>query len=550
MPTVRSVTHDLLRALGMTTVFGNPGSTELPFLTDWPADFTYIPALQEASATSMADGYAQSSDRPALVNLHTGPGLGNAMGAIEAAYYNATPLVVTAGQQVRAMIAMRALLTNDAPGALASPYVKKTLEPARPQDVPVLLQQAYHLAMTAPRGPVLVSIPMDDWDAECEPVAPRRVIGYRSAPDPDLLRELAGALAGAERPALVIGAGVDASGGWDDAVAVAERLAATVYLAPNSSRIAFPTDHPLYAGELGLALAPVAEKLARHDVVLVAGAQVFLYYPYVPGPVVPAGTRLLHVTDDPLQLARAADSESLLADPALTLRALLGELPESPTAAPPEPAPQPKPATAPLGDAPMTADYLFSCLAEAMPAGTVVVEESTSNRPELRSRVKVRRPRGYLTTGSGGLGFGLPAAVGVALAEQQRDTEGSPVCCVIGDGSLHYSVQALYTASRFEIPLVVVVPRNRSYTILESFASFEHVGASAGQELPGLDLPDAIDHGLVARGYGCGVVEIPAGDPTVEQLGATLAAAFATARHERRPVVVVADIDAAVPELL
>src|SRR5215204_1332485 len=162
MATVREITFDLLRRLGTTTVFGNPGSTELPFLQDFPDDFTYVLGLQEATVLGMAEGYAQGTGRAALVNLHTAPGLGNAMGAMVTAYHNKTPLVVTAGQQDRRHLALEPLLAGNLV-ELAKPYVKRSHEPARAEDVPREFLRAYHTAMQQPRGPVFLSVPMDDW---------------------------------------------------------------------------------------------------------------------------------------------------------------------------------------------------------------------------------------------------------------------------------------------------------------------------------------------------------------------------------------------------
>jgi benzoylformate decarboxylase len=195
MGTVREVTLDLLRELGMTTVFGNPGSTELPFLKDFPEDFTYVLGLQEASVLGMAEGYAQGAGNAALVNVHTAPGLGNAMGALVTAYHNKTPLLVTAGQQDRRHISLEPLLSGKLV-ELARPYVKRSHEPLRAEDVPKELLRAYHTAMQPPKGPVFVSIPMDDWEAEADPVEARQ-ISHRSVPDPGALEEVARVLRGA-----------------------------------------------------------------------------------------------------------------------------------------------------------------------------------------------------------------------------------------------------------------------------------------------------------------------------------------------------------------
>ncbi len=149
-------------------MFGNPGSTELPMLHGFPDDFTYVLGLQEAVVVGMADGYAQASGGPTLVNLHTAPGVGNAMGAIFNAQANKSPLVITAGQQVRAMITLQANLTNRDATRLPHPFVKWSYEPPRAADVPLALGRATHMATLPPRGPVFVSVPMDDWGQEVD----------------------------------------------------------------------------------------------------------------------------------------------------------------------------------------------------------------------------------------------------------------------------------------------------------------------------------------------------------------------------------------------
>src|ERR687883_902426 len=275
MGTVREATFDLLRELGMTTIFGNPGSTELPFLKDFPEDFAYVLGLQEATALGMAEGYAQGTGRAALVNLHTAPGLGNAMGAMVTAYHNKTPLVITAGQQDRRHIALEPLLSGRLV-ELAEPYVKCSHEPYRAEDVPDEIHRAYHTAMQSPQGPVFVSIPMNDWDAEAEPYAARE-ISHRVAPDPEMLKRVAEALAVARHPAVVAGAGIARAGAFYDAVALAEKLRAEVWADANSPLAGFPQDHPLFRGYLALAQKTLAGQLSPYDVVLVLGAQVFQY---------------------------------------------------------------------------------------------------------------------------------------------------------------------------------------------------------------------------------------------------------------------------------
>ncbi|MDQ4124570.1 MAG: thiamine pyrophosphate-binding protein, partial [Actinomycetota bacterium] len=199
MATVREAVFEMWRDRGMTTIFGNPGSTELPMLADFPDDFRYVLGLQEIVAVGMADGFAQASGRPAHVNLHTAPGVGNGMGAIFNAQANKAPLVITAGQQARGLMTLQANLTNRDATRMPHPLVKWSYEPPHAKDVPHALARAAHLASLPPRGPVFVSIPMDDWEAEIDEDAVRhqttRTVGGRAAPDPQVVRELARGLA-------------------------------------------------------------------------------------------------------------------------------------------------------------------------------------------------------------------------------------------------------------------------------------------------------------------------------------------------------------------
>lgn len=531
MATVRDTTYELLRALGMTTVFGNPGSTEQPFLQDFPADFRYVHALHEASAVAMADGYAQATGRPAHVNLHTAPGTGNGMGNLVTAWHNRTPLIVTAGQQSRTMLLMEPRLAARHPTQLPQPYVKWSHEPVRAQDVPGAVMRAYATAAQPPAGPVFLSLPLDDWEQPADPPPQVRTVATRFAPDPRRLREFAALLAASRNPVLVLGAAVDRAGGWPAAVAVAERLAAPVWSAPAPERAAFPEQHPHYRGVLPFAMAPLAEQLRGHDVVLVVGAPVFRYYPYVPGEHLPDGARLLHVTDDPDEAARAPVGDSLLGDAGLTLAALLDLLPAADR---PAPSPRPGPEPPEAGDPP-SADALFAALADCWPTEGVLVQESPSNLAALRRRLPATRPASYFTMASGGLGYGLPAAVGIALAE--RDTgRGRPVVAVIGDGSFHYSVQALWTAAQLRLPLAVVVPANRQYTILKAFADLKSTPGVPGLELPGLDVT------AIAHGYGCAARSVGSLDELPQALRRALRA--------DRPTVLPVPISGEVPRIL
>jgi benzoylformate decarboxylase len=236
---VREAVFDFLRGTGSTTVFGNPGSTEVKMLRDWPADFRYVLGLQESVVTAMAAGHAMGTGRAGVVSLHSAGGVGHALGAVFNAYRDRVPLLIIAGQQTRAMLPSRPFLAADEPASFPRPYVKCSSQPDRAEDVPAALAEAYRLAMTPPRGPVFVSVPEDDWNAAASPV-PMREIQPDFVASSEGLRSLADALNASERPALVIGAGVDDDDAFAAVVALAEKTSAAVWLAPMSARSAFP----------------------------------------------------------------------------------------------------------------------------------------------------------------------------------------------------------------------------------------------------------------------------------------------------------------------
>ena len=529
MGTVREATFDLLRELGMTTVFGNPGSTELTFLRDFPGDFRYVLGLQEASVLGMADGYAQGTGQAAFVNLHTSPGLGNAMGNIVTAWHNRTPLVIMAGQQDRRHISLDPMLSGNLV-ELAEPYVKRSHEPHLAKDVPREILRAYHTAMQAPRGPVFLAVPMDDWDAESEPIEPllERAVFHEPVPDPEGLEKFAEVLAGAMKPAIVAGAWVDRKGAFYDTVALAEKLKAAVWKAPLASRAGFPQDHPLYQGNLPPAQKQVAEQLSEHDVVLVLGAPVFLYYPYVPGPVIKEGTKVLQITGDPDKATRAAVGTSLVGNVAHAVRRLTELLPEEPDRSAP-PAREAPPV--PEAETPIPPAYLMHILAEVLPEEVSFFEESASVRETFHEHVRSSQPGGYFNAASGGLGYAMPASVGYKLAMPER-----PVVCLIGDGSSMYSIQALWSAAQYEANVVFVVVDNRGYYILKGFRD----AMGLGETVPGLDVPG---HDLVKVAEGLGVE-----GEKVEAAG-SLPKALERALEAGRPYLLDVLVEPLIPEL-
>lgn len=507
MTTVREVTYQVLRELGMTVIFGNPGSTELPFLRDMPADFNYVLGLHERSAAGMAVGYALGTGRAAFANLHSIASSGNGLSSLVDAWHGHVPLVVTTGQQDRRQRLAEAFLSSQAVETV-KPYVKWAHEPIRAEDVPAVIARGFYLAMQPPMGPVFLSIPMDDWTQPCSPVSVRR-ISSPASPDTAALAEVAAALDASRNPAIVVGSQIEEDHAWQEAIALAEHLDADVYQQPIPPRWAFPRRHPLFRGSLLPAQRPLADQLAGYAVVVVLGAPVFLYYAYVPAETVKPGTKLFQLTNSPLDAAAALSGTSIvgnLAEAARFLRAHTkprAAKSRSPFAEPPQPP----------AESPMTPAYLFSVLNRVMPRDAIVCEECPSSKGDLDRHIFLDAPNSFYSVPNGVLGFSLPAAVGLQLANPSRR-----VVCPVGDGSIQYSIQALWSAVQYRAPVVFVVLRNGDYSALKSFCDFTNVGRNVhGMDIPGIDIAK------IAEGYGMASTKVE--EP--EQLEPALKAAFA-----------------------
>ncbi|MFZ1106679.1 MAG: benzoylformate decarboxylase, partial [Hyphomicrobiaceae bacterium] len=435
--TVTEVVFDFLRRRGMTRIFGNPGSTEIPMFADLPEDFSYVLGLQEASVVFMADACAQITGRAQFVNLHSAAGLGNAMGAVYNAYRDRAPLVIVTGQQSRALLPYDPFLFNESPAELPKPYVKWAIEPARAADVPAAIAKAYYIAMQPPRGPVLVSVPLSDWDETAQPL-PEREIEGAFAPAPEALDKLARRLDAAREPAIVVGPVVDADGAWHATVRLAERLQAKVWASPKSPRASFPESHPLFAGFLPAAQPGLANCLKGADLVLVLGAPVFTYHFPGTDDHLPAGAALCLISDDPKQTAGAAVGSAMLSNMKLAAEGLAARVRQR--------AIRTEPVRARPGRVPLTLgignDLFYQTLAELRSPDSILVEEAPSSHDALHDYFPILRPNGFLATASGCLGFGLAAGVGAALT-----SPSSPVICVVGDGSSLYTIQALWSAA-------------------------------------------------------------------------------------------------------
>lgn len=485
--TVREATLQLLRRLGITTIFGNPGSTELPLFRDYPDDFSYVLALQEAIAVGMADGFAQATGTAAFVNLHSSAGTGNALGNLFTAYKNRAPLIVTAGQQARSILPFEPFLYAERPTEFPRPFVKWACEPARAEDVPIAIARAYFEAMTPPCGPAFVSIPVDDWDKPCEPVAVREVATHNPG-DPAAIARLAAALGRARNPALVLGAGVARDGAWRAMLALAEQEKAAVYAGTYAARNVFPEDHPLFRGFLPAFRERMVDRLAGHDLIVAFGGPLHVYHAEGFGPHLPPGADLWTVGDDPGVLAWAPVGRAILGNTRAIATQLRREKPAE------RPAPKPRPGIEPPDPEAFDDHLLFSRLDALLPAGAIVVEEAPSSRPAMQERLRLTQPDSFYTTGSGGLGYAMPAAVGIGLARRDRR-----IVCVVGDGSAMYSIQALYSARRQNSPITFIIVNNASYRALQQFGETFNMGHVPGTDLEWLDfLSLAAGHGVTA----------------------------------------------------
>jgi benzoylformate decarboxylase len=492
MNTVREVTYQILRDLGMTVIFGNPGSTELPFLRDMPPDFKYVLGLHERSAAGMALGYAMARGKAAFVNLHSIASAGNGLSALIDAFYCHAPLVVTTGQQDRRHVLAEPFLVSRAV-EVVKPYVKWAYEPLRAEDVPAAIARGYYLAMQPPMGPVFLSIPMDDWNHECQPVAVREVT-QTVLPDPAAMDEVVRALDSSRNTAIVAGSQIEEDRGWHEVVALAEHLNADVYQPPIPPRWTFPRTHRLFRGGLLPAQQPLADQLAGYDTVVVLGAPVFLYYAYVPGNVIKPGTRLFQITNSPLNASAALAGTSIVGNLSvaaqyLRTHAKARELSVAVRRIDPAEV---------KAEYPITPAYLFSILNRVMPRDAVISEECPSSKGDLDRHVMLDEPGSFYSVPNGILGFGLPAAVGLQMAHPERR-----VVCPVGDGSIQYSIQTLWTAAQQNLPVIVIVLRNGDYSALKGFCDFTQVGRNvAGIDLPGIDMVK------IAQGYGVDAQEV------------------------------------------
>ncbi|HTX31564.1 MAG TPA: thiamine pyrophosphate-binding protein [Solirubrobacteraceae bacterium] len=519
---VRDQTFEVMRRLGMTRIFGNPGSTEIPFLTNLPPDLEFVLALHEGSVVGMAAGYALATGRPAFVNLHTAPGLGNAVNALANARTGRAPLVVVVGQQARRHLADEPFLTGRELERMAGVYPVASELPVRAQDVPGAIARAYHQAETG-RGPVLVVVPMDDWFEEADPlaaVAPERVVRAEAPADVGDLAEL---VAAARNPAIVVGAGSATDAGWAALIELAEKLRAPVWLEPFCSRAGFPEAHPQFAGHLPWMRQRLHDTLAPHDLILTVGTSAFRTYLFDAAvPLLEPDTIVAVISDDPAEAHRSRARLAVLGPVAPSCHALAAGLADRSDAEPPEPMRRPAPPAPPGPGEPLRAAHVLAAVAEYLPREVILVEEAPSSRPELLERIATRSPLGFVSTANGSLGFGLSGAIGLRMGLGDR-----PVVAVLGDGSALYGIHGLWSAAHYGIGVLFIVIGNGTYAVMDAQAR----ARGASHPWPAFT---GVDIAGIARSLRCPAVRIH----SYEELTATLADALGTLAGRREPLLV------------
>jgi len=472
---------ELLKQEGVEMVFGNPGTTELPLMDAFAVehDIKYVLGLQEAALMAMADGYAQASGRLAVLNFHVAPGLGNAMGMLYDAMKAGSPLLLTAGQHDQAMNLTEPILWSDLP-PVARPYVKWSYEITRLADLPRAVRRAAKTAKAHPTGPVFIALPVDVLNAEQQvDLLDTTRIAPRIRGDKAAIEAAADLLVKSKRPILISGDAVAHGDALAEMVEVAELLGAPVYQECVPSTCSFPFTHPLYAGAFPRLGPPIRALLMKHDLLFTVGGDIFtLSLPSDVEPM-PEGLPLIHLDLDPWEIGKNYPAKvAIQGDPKATLPDLAEALRRRLT---PDSLKSAKARTAELGKAreariadlrkraqaevgltPITPLSLVAAVADAMPDDAVVVDESISSGGGLRDLLKSRDPKGFFGLRGGGIGWGLPAALGIKLAQP-----GRPVVALVGDGSAMYTIQSLWTASHDSIPVVYVIFNNASYRILK-----------------------------------------------------------------------------------
>jgi benzoylformate decarboxylase len=518
--TGRSAFLALLKDEGITHLFGNPGTTELPImhaLKDHP-DITYVMAMQESLVVAIADGYSRASGRLVACNVHVAPGLGNAMGSLYNAKFTGTPMILTAGQQEQGHGLMEPVLYGPLV-QMAEPLVKWAVEVTRLEDLPRIVRRAAKIATTPPTGPVFISLPGDILNSEAGIDLGRSTrVDTRVRPSDEALQALTQRILRAQRPVIIAGDEIVKSDALAEAAALAATLGAPAYQCSTPYGAHFLSESPCFMGALSRLQKQVREVLSPYDLMIVLGADPLRMSVHSEVDPMPDGLSMVQIGLVDWDLAKNYGAEiALKADVKETLRALVPALRAAGAAALESRAKQ---GVAELASknwtskrkalidqiskakdkSPIDPDWLALQVVEAMPDNAILVDEGlTSSRPVLG--VRPHRDRyGYHALASGGIGWGLPASVGVSLANPQR-----PVVCFSGDGSAMYSIQALWTAAHHKLPLNVVIVNNGGYRIIKQRLLAFH----GDDHYVGMDFVDPpVDFTGLAKSFGLEAIRI------------------------------------------
>jgi benzoylformate decarboxylase len=518
--TGRSAFLALLKDEGITHLFGNPGTTELPImhaLKDHP-DLTYVMAMQESLVVAIADGYSRASGRLVACNVHVAPGLGNALGSLFNAKFTGTPMILTAGQQEQGHGLTEPVLYGPLV-QMAEPLVKWAFEVTRLEDLPRIVRRAAKIATTPPTGPVFISLPGDILNAEAGIELGRFTrVDTRVKPSDESLQALVARILKAQRPVIIAGDEIVKSDALKEAAAFAEALGAPAYQCSTPYGAQFLSESPCFMGALSRLQRQVREVLSPYDLMIVLGADPLRMSVFSEVDPMPDGLSMVQIGLVDWDLAKNYGAEiAIKADVKETLRALTPALKTAGGAALENRAKQGlaelatknwtarrKPLIEQISKAsaksPIDPDYMSLQIVEAMPDNAILVDESLTSGRQLLSLRPHRDRYGYHALASGGIGWGVPASVGVSLANPDR-----PVVCVSGDGSAMYSIQSLWTAANHKLPLNVVICNNGGYRIIKQRLLAFH----GDDHYVGMDFADPpVDFTGMAKALGLEAIRI------------------------------------------
>jgi len=537
---------ELLISEGVTHLFGNPGTTELPImqaLPDYPG-LKFILGLQESVVMGMADGYARASRQLTAANVHVAPGLGNAMGALYNAKFSGSPVILTAGQQEQGHGLLEPLLYDDLT-SMAAPLVKWSIEVTRLQDLPRIMRRAAKIAMTPPTGPVFISLPGDILNEIAEIDMGQSVrIDHRVRPSDKSLDELANALLSAKNPVIISGQELSSQQAFVDASTLASLLGAGVFQESVPFSATFPTSHPQYLGMLTRSQENVRKTLDPFDLVLCLGADLLRMSVYSPVEPLPNHSRVLHLSERSWELGKNYRTElALQANVCETLSVLLHLLRSRIDTKYKEQAQirakaleqqnwavtRNKLTTQVLTQSsmrPMSASTFVMHITNQLTPDVIVVEEALTSTQSLPQYLHQHYPDSFFGLASGGLGFAIPGAVGVSMAKP-----GRPVVAIVGDGSAMYGIQGLWSAAHFKLPITYVIANNKGYRIIKE----RLVSMQGSDRFIGMDMNDpAINYCQLAQSMGMGSIKVS--DPA--DLDAALKAGIQSGKPNLIEVVV------------